>query len=72
MDINSLITTTLNVSVAVIVLMYLLFAVIIVRQVSLMSSVIITGVDKYVKVFAFLHLAFAFVAALFLINILII
>jgi len=68
MEFSNIVVIFLNTIVVIIVLMYLLFAVILVRQVSLMGQVIITGVDKYVKAMALIHLAFAFIVALFLIN----
>ena len=68
MEIANIVTILFNTVVIVIVVMYLLFAVVIVRQASLMSRVIITGVDKYVKALVLIHLALAFIASLFLIN----
>jgi hypothetical protein len=48
-----------NITIAIILLLYILFSLIIVRQVNLMSDVIIIGVNMYVKLFAYAHLVFA-------------
>jgi|GEM_PF-6663780 len=61
------ITIALNLSIIVILVLYIIFSIIIVRQVQLMSKVIITGVNKYVYFFSLVHLAFALIMSLVII-----
>jgi hypothetical protein len=51
--------TALNIGLAIILMLYVLISVLIIRQVQLMSKVIITGVNKYVYLLVLAHLIFA-------------
>lgn len=53
-----------NYALVIIVFIYFLFALILLRQVILMNSVVFTGVNKYLKSLAVIHLFIAFISFL--------
>lgn len=61
---ENFINLALDLAVIVILVLYIIFSLIIVRQVQLMSKVIVTGVNKYVYLLSLAHLAFAVIMSL--------
>lgn len=47
----------------IVLLLYIVFSLIIVRQIHLFSAIVIVNVNAYVKFFAYLHLIFALVVS---------
>ena len=68
LNIPELFSRFINISLFLLIVIYLIFALIVLRQVFLMSDVIITGVNKFVKLFALLHLLFSFALAFFVLT----
>lgn len=54
----------LTIAIAVVLMIYILFSIILVRQFQLMSKVIISGVNKYVYFLVLAHLLFAMLISL--------
>ncbi|PIR43028.1 hypothetical protein COV24_04870 [candidate division WWE3 bacterium CG10_big_fil_rev_8_21_14_0_10_32_10] len=65
-DLSNLLDVLVNLSLFFLIVLYIIFSIIVLRQVFLMSDVIITGVNKYVKIFAFLNVVFSFLIAYFI------
>lgn len=69
--VENLLLNFLNVGVLIFLFLYVVFAVLIIRQVQLMSRVVISGVNKYVIIFSIFHFLFAIIFfAIYLLNIL--
>ncbi len=71
-NLSSLAAMSIDLMVLIIVLLYIVFSLIVVRQVYLMSNVVITGGNKYIKFFAWLQLAFSFIFAYFILSLFVI
>ncbi len=69
---DGLIDKVVSLLMLIIVLLYIIFSMIVVRQVYLMSDVIMTGSNKYIKFFSWLQLAFSFIFAYFILQVFVI
>lgn len=64
---ENFINIALNFAVIIVLILYIIFSLIIVRQVQLMSKVIVTGVNKYVYLLSLVHLLFAVIMSIVII-----
>lgn len=64
---ENFINIALNFAVIIVLILYIIFSLIIVRQVQLMSKVIVTGVNKYVHLLSLVHLLFAVIMSIVII-----
>lgn len=69
-ELNNVYLKVINFGIGLVLILYLIFAIIVVRQTHLMSSVVITGFNKFIIVFAYVHLVFALLTSLFLMTVL--
>ena len=61
-----LVNTLISILVFFIVILYVVFSIIVVRQVYLMSQVVLVSRNRYIKFFSWLQLAFSLIFAYFI------
>lgn len=60
----------LEVAVTAFLIIYLIFAIVLVRQVKIMTDTLEVGFEKQIKIISYLHLAFAFGSLVFALSVL--